>query len=401
MSIELLTLQILEKMPKVGCYCKRFWSDFFITMLVCRGRYNFINFSRYSNFSETTIRTWFSKPFDFLEFNMHLNTVLDSEEKIIVFDPSFLSKSGNCTDGIGKFWSGCSSSVKRGLEVGGFASVGLESKTALHLIAVQTIGLKEEETLIDFYIRTLKKHAPSFLEISQVLVADSYFSKEKYVSAVCDLGFDFVGKLPSNRILRYRYLGGKTGKKGRPKQFDGIVDKRNPSPKHFSVFLDNPQDDTIGYEGIVQVKAFKKEVKCVIIHTKNKKGKIKIHTFFSTDTTLTAQQIITYYKLRFQIEFLFRDAKQFVGLNQCQARSEQKIHNHINASLTTVSLAKAVELLKPKNKMKKAFSMQSIKMRYFNENYIIRILNHFKKKPKIDINSEQYQELKSYGCIAA
>ncbi|MBE0507779.1 MAG: hypothetical protein IBX50_13895 [Marinospirillum sp.] len=26
------------------------------------------------------------------------------------------------------------------------------------------------------------------------------------------------------------------------------------------------------------------------------------------------------YKVRFQIEFLFRDAKQFLGLNDCQAR---------------------------------------------------------------------------------
>jgi hypothetical protein len=39
------------------------------------------------------------------------------------------------------------------------------------------------------------------------------------------------------------------------------------------------------------------------------------------------------YRLRFQIEFLYRDAKQFTGLNDCQARSPSKLNFH-NMSLT-------------------------------------------------------------------
>ena len=40
---------------------------------------------------------------------------------------------------------------------------------------------------------------------------------------------------------------------------------------------------------------------------------------FSTDTDLDAQTLYRGYKARFQIEFLFRDAKQFTSLNACQA----------------------------------------------------------------------------------
>ena len=56
---------------------------------------------------------------------------------------------------------------------------------------------------------------------------------------------------------------------------------------------------------------------------------------FSTDTELDAESIYRYYKARFQIEFLFRDARQFTGLNDCQARRQDSLGFHFNASLTT------------------------------------------------------------------
>ena len=64
-----------------------------------------------------------------------------------------------------------------------------------------------------------------------------------------------------------------------------------------------------------------------------------------TDVELDARLITQYYKLRFQIEFIFRDAKQFMGLNDCQTRDENKLdyHQHstlFNASLTAVNIAR-------------------------------------------------------------
>jgi hypothetical protein len=40
------------------------------------------------------------------------------------------------------------------------------------------------------------------------------------------------------------------------------------------------------------------------------------------------------------IELLFRDAKQFTGLSQCQARSDEKLDYHLNAALSTVNVAR-------------------------------------------------------------
>jgi len=62
--------------------------------------------------------------------------------------------------------------------------------------------------------------------------------------------------------------------------------------------------------------------------------------FVQVGLKLAGEKIVQYYRLRFQIEFLYRDAKQFTGLNSCQARSQNKLDFHFNASLTAVNLAK-------------------------------------------------------------
>lgn len=44
--------------------------------------------------------------------------------------------------------------------------------------------------------------------------------------------------------------------------------------------------------------------------------------------------IVRHYRLRYQHEFLMRDAKQFTGLTDCQARSINKVDYHLNTALT-------------------------------------------------------------------
>ena len=68
---------------------------------------------------------------------------------------------------------------------------------------------------------------------------------------------------------------------------------------------------------------------------------IKLYTlFFSTDLELPALDIFNYYKARFQIEFIFRDAKQFTGLTDCQARNKEALNFHFNISLSVLNVIK-------------------------------------------------------------
>ncbi len=76
---------------------------------------------------------------------------------------------------------------------------------------------------------------------------------------------------------------------------------------------------------------------------------------------MVAKEIIDYYRTRFQIEFCYRDSKQFTGLTDSQSRDLNKLHFHFNASLTSVNPAKVKEIEKGT-----VLSMASVKMLYHN-----------------------------------
>ena len=130
MSIETLTGQILDKMPEVHKWQRNFMIHLFSILLTIRGRHNFENLSRYGLYNEATYRSWYNRPFDFCLFNCGVINSLPPEKRVIAFDPSFVPKSGKHTAGAGYFWSGSAGRAKYGLEIGGFASIGMQTGTA-------------------------------------------------------------------------------------------------------------------------------------------------------------------------------------------------------------------------------------------------------------------------------
>jgi len=62
------------------------------------------------------------------------------------------------------------------------------------------------------------------------------------------------------------------------------------------------------------------------------------HIICSTDLTLNAAEILDLYEARFQIEFLFRDAKQHTGLGHSQVLDAQGQEHFANSSLTALNL---------------------------------------------------------------
>ena len=63
--------------------------------------------------------------------------------------------------------------------------------------------------------------------------------------------------------------------------------------------------------------------------------------YFSTDDFMDGCEVLDYYRTRFQLEFCFRDGKQYAGITNCQSTNFRKLHFHFNASLAAINLAKA------------------------------------------------------------
>ena len=85
-----------------------------------------------------------------MKFNQSLTKLHIKGKTALAFDPSYISKAGKKTPGLGYFWSGCAGKAKWGLEFCGFTVIDMTRRTAFHLTGFQTIDLMEDETLLDF-----------------------------------------------------------------------------------------------------------------------------------------------------------------------------------------------------------------------------------------------------------
>lgn len=373
MNVKTLTAAILDKMPDITKWQRDFLIENFDLQCRLRGRHNFLNMGRYSDLNESTFRENYGRTFDFATFNNLLIDQFCSKDCGIAFDPSYISKSGKYTPGNGYFWSGCAGQNKWGIEIGGFAAIDIPNNTAMHFIADQTLVADEYPSLLAYYTALVCLHAEQFKGVSKYLIVDAYFSKEPFVNKVCHAGLEVITRLRTDAALLYPYVGPHPIRKGAKTKYLGQMDAKKLDPTYFTCCV--KEENFSVFEAVLYSKALKRKINVAVKHNYDKNGKIKSYQiYFSTDLTMSGGEIYLFYKTRFQIEFLFRDAKQFVGLEHCQSRSESKLHFHFNTALTTVSLVKAIYHLNLPIEQRNSFSMADIKTQYFNEKIVDLII---------------------------
>ena len=147
-----------------------------------------------------------------------------------------------------------------------------------------------------------------------------------------------IGKLRRDANLRYLYQGPGRSGPGRPKTYDGKVQWDDLS-RFERVQLSNHRRRTVLLPSTDQPRLSSAQSACGA-RRRYPHPAAAAGILFSSDTDLDAQALYRGYKARFQIEFLFRDAKQFTSLSACQARSQAKLHFHFNASMSALTLGK-------------------------------------------------------------
>ena len=384
---------------------KKFFISTIILFLSMRGRYNFKGMGRYGDFNEMTYHNHFEKDFDFLSFNIELCKDQFAGSIILAFDPSYVPKSGKHTPHVGYYYSGCLGRAARGLEIGGLAAVSINDNTAFHLEAVQTISREQLDeqgiSLVDFYAQTIINAAPQVTSISKYLAVDGYFAKDSFVNKVCEqTDLEIICKLRKDANLKYLYNGPKTGGKGRPKKYDGKINVTKIDKRRFKIVH---QDEEVK---IYQINCWsvglKRKINLAYVEfLKEGVSTERYALYFSTDLDLDGYLIYKYYKARFQIEFLFRDAKQFTGLTHCQSRDKNKLYYHFNTSLSSVNIAKASHYLSIEKEHRKSFSLADIKTCYFNELMLNLFLSNLEIDPELIKNKAGIEKLLNYGKIAA
>ena len=390
---------ILHQLSNVTKPQRKFMQVLLPLLRCLRGRANFRNLSRYSEYHEKTFSRWYRRDFDFVEFNrLSLLVPVEAETTLIAAtDCSFIPKSGKHTDGLGKFYCGVHGKAELGLEISTLAVVNVTENTAYNLSTRQTPATnRDEESRVDCYLEHLKQDRHALPPRIRYLVADGYYSKKKYLNGVVALGLHQIGKLRHDANLRWLYQG-EQKPHGRKRRYDGKVKFDDLS--HFEAVgeLNGLQI----YSAIVNSAHFKRDLRIVYL-LKRVGNQVQTALLFSTDLSLDAKTIVRFYKARFQIEFLFRDAKQFLGLNHCQARCSQALHFHFNASMTALNLLKLEDQqhqIHRTGKSGKVISIASWKIRKANAHLLERFssylgldFSHIKSHP-------DFEQLCNYGAI--
>jgi hypothetical protein len=340
------------------------------------GHATFRNLSRYSAYHERTLARWYARDFDFVSLNKAaiIHVIPPDHEQALVIDASFVPKSGKKTSGLDRFWNGSHNRTEQGLELSALAWLDITDNCAYCLSVEQTPSTGEAsapattrtDISLEHLTRVVSAHHLSHLRYG---ITDGYDSKQKCLGGVRALGLEQIGTLRLDANLRYLYQGSQRPGPGRPTTYDGKVNWDNLA-RFETVATDD--DAIVLYPQVLNHVPCQCNLRVVlVVDTKHNWWAVLL----STDVNLDALTLSRYYKARFPIEFLLRDAKQCTGLTDCQARSQAKRNFHFNASLSAGTLAKR-EAGQQNGVAASAFSMASLKRRAFNQHLIERISQH-------------------------
>ena len=145
-------------------------------------------------------------------------------------------------------------------------------------------------------------------------------------------------------------------------------------------------------------KSFAQVLNVVIITKANlKTGKFAHVVLFSSDLELSSEKVIDYYSLRFQIEFNFRDAKQFWGLEDFMNIKEIPLTNALNLSLFMVNLSQA--LLREFRHTNPDSGILDLKAYFRAAKYFEETIKMLPQKPDPILFEQIFGQLTAFSCV--
>lgn len=174
------------------------------------------------------------------------------------------------------------------------------------------------------------------------LVLDGHFGTNAALQMARHCNLQLISKLRADSALYLRYDGPYRGRGPRRKYGDKL-DYRALPERYLQQTTRADGVESRIYQVEALHKAFAHPLNVVIIIKTNLNTQARAHVLlFSSDQALPFDQLVDYYCLRFQLEFNFRDAKQYWGLEDFMNTSPIGVTNAANLSLFMVNLVARV-----------------------------------------------------------
>jgi len=179
-----------------------------------------------------------------------------------------------------------------------------------------------------------------------IIVTDSWFGNDGLWSRL-DRGregiFHLLSRLRTNIVLYDLapvIAAGTKGNLGRPRKYGdrlGSADEcatiNKEKTQAYSVFLYGKRRKVQAFAQIVILKTLKRPIRVVWVYRQS-----RYVALFTTDLSLSVEQIIEFYGARWKIEAGFKEIKQEIGSAKSQTRNADAVMNHLNFCMMATTL---------------------------------------------------------------
>jgi len=350
------------------------------SILIATGKITMLEISRTTQRTYRTIQRFFAlKDVAWSKFNMLIfKKFLRKQEDILLLaaDETVEKKSGKHTYGISRFFSNIFKHTVPSVAFMAVSIISFKGKKSYPIAAEQIIkkeNKKPEKDILpakfkekkekksvgrpkgsknnkkkeskDVQYEVLKNLLTSVCSLLgditvTYLLLDGYFANQYYIGLANEFKLHLISKLRSSVSLYFPY-DGEQKKSGRKRKYGDKVAVEHLSKKYLQKRKVKDDCELEYYQFFAWNKNITDfELNVVVIKAISKKTKKVGYCYlFTTDLTLSYDKIVEYYSLRFQIEFNFRDAKQYFGLADFKNYKQAQVTNAVNISFFMCNIA--------------------------------------------------------------
>ena len=230
-------------------------------------------------------------------------------------------------------------------------------------------------------------------------VMDGAFGNNNALQMVRQCSLHLISKLRCDAALYFPYQGPQK-KRGANKKYGDKLNYHHIPETYLTEtrIVDGIQTNL--YQLQLWHKLFPDLLNIVIIVKINLKTQARAHVvLFSSDLELAYDKLLDYYRLRFQIEFNFRDAKQFWGLEDFMNVNQTPVYNAANLAMFMVNLSQV--LLSHFRPTCPTFSANDLKAYFRGRKYVTETLKLLPQRPEPIFIDQIFAQIAQIGSINA
>ena len=417
-------------------------------LLAMTGRVTMLGISRWAGEggSYRTVQRFFNTPIAWAKVHWCLirHCFLSSDDVFIIAgDETVVTESGKITYGIDRFFSSLYDKVVPGLSFFTFSLISTKYRTSFPLMIQQIVRSEEKTTCTEdlnftenckekqnkrepkkkirpgrpkgsknknkesinlspylCFIQSMLKnvlHIIGNYTILTYIVLDGAFGNNNALQMIKQCEMHLISKLHRNSALYFPYSGKYSGR-GKRKKYGDRLNYDNIPKEYLKETTCEKSIQTEIYQMTLLHKLFAKQLNVVIIVKTNLKSHARSHVIlFSNDLDLLYGKLIDYYSLRFQIEFNFRDAKQYWGLEDFMNVKKTPVNNAVNMAFFMVNLSH--DLINKVHKNNPLFGVQDLKAYFRAGKYLDETLKLMPEKPDPILIQQIFAQITKIGGI--